>query len=132
MERALIMLKPDGVGLGLEAVVRERLGVVGLTVTCVRHVYLTADKILKLHPGHDQREHWPEYLKFMTSGPVCLIVCEGEDANAKVTEIKGTAWPNLCGLRGEYASSRLRNVMHSTESIEEAEAELEILADELG
>lgn len=132
MERALIMLKPDGVALGLEEVVRERLNAVGLTDVCVRYTHLIAERILQLHPGHDQRNHWPEYLEFMTSGPVCLIVCEGEDANAKVTEIKGMAWPNPRGLRGEYASSRLRNVMHSTESVEEAEAELKIFADELG
>jgi len=132
MERALIMLKPDGVALELEAVVRERLSVVGLTVTCVRYGHLTEDKILRLHPGHDQREHWPSYLEFMTSGPICLIVCEGENANAKVTELKGTARPKPHGLRGEYASSRLHNVLHTTENSEEAEAEFKIFAEELG
>lgn len=132
MERVVIVMKPDGVALGLTEEVKLTLGRMGLILICEKPLQLTRELILEWHPGKDQATFWPEYVDFLISACCFLMVWEGEDARNKALTLKGSTKPPT-GLRGRYAVGRVRNVIHSSESEEETQRELKLFfSTELG
>lgn len=131
-ERTYAMLKPDGVKMGLFPEVVERFKNVGLEITHTKEMVLN-EEILKEHYAHvADKPFFPELEKYMLSGPVIAMIVEGEDAVNRVRELMG---PTNCKealpgtIRGDYGSKddktcRTYNVIHGSDSVENAEIEV--------
>lgn len=131
-ERTYAMLKPDGVKMGLFPEVVERFKNVGLEITHTKKMVLN-EEILKEHYAHvADKPFFPELEKYMLSGPVIAMIVEGEDAVNRVRKLMG---PTNCKealpgtIRGDYGSKddktcRTYNVIHGSDSVENAEIEV--------
>jgi nucleoside-diphosphate kinase len=76
---------------------------------------------------HRQRPFFRDLVSFMTSGPVMLQVLEGADAVAKNREIMGATDPKKAAsgtIRADLASSIDQNVVHGSDSVENAATEV--------
>ena len=86
------------------------------------------EEILKEHYAHlTDKPFFPEIVDFMTSGPVVGMIVEGDDVvNGMRTLMGPTKWfEALPGtIRGDYASNTTANLIHGSDSVENAEIEI--------
>ncbi|KPU27714.1 nucleoside diphosphate kinase [Caloranaerobacter sp. TR13] len=129
MERTLVIIKPDGVKRGLigEIISRyERKGFKILDAKLIR-----ADrKILEQHYAeHKGKDFFEKLVAYMMEGPVMVMIIEGEDAIEIIRNMNGHKDPKkaLPGtIRGDYANSVTKNIVHASDSIEAAIREINI------
>lgn len=122
MEKTLILIKP-GFRFVLRELARE-IRACGLRVESFRVKALTREMVGRLYPHRVGVPRFEDMVLYLTSEPVVIMVVSGEGAVAKVLQIKGKG--NTHGLRKKYAPDSLHNVMHSSQTVEEAETEVSI------
>lgn len=127
MERTYIMLKPDCIQRGLMGEVIARIERKGYKITQARMMNLD-EAILREHYAHiADRPFFPETVEYMTSGPVFGMVVEGENAVKGMRILMGaTKFEEAAAgtIRGDYARSTGENIIHGSDSIENAEIEI--------
>jgi len=127
MQRTLVILKPDAVTRGITWKIIDRLESKGLKLVACKMVKLN-EEILKQHYSHlVDKPFFPDIVKFMTSAPVILQVWEGVDAVDVVrlmTWVTNARQAQPGTIRGDFAMSVARNVIHASESPEIAEQEI--------
>lgn len=127
MERTYIMLKPDAVKRKLVGEIISRIEKKGLEITAMK-MFMLNEEILKEHYAHiKDLPFFPEMVEFMTSGPVIGMIVEGDDAVQLMRTIMGKtkyleAVPGT--IRGDYAFSNPQNLIHGSDSVENAEIEI--------
>lgn len=129
MERTFVMVKPDGVKDGLVGECIRRYEARGLALVDLRLDRLTAE-IAQVHYGeHAGKPFFPGLVEHVTSGPVVLMVLEGEGAVAAARKTNGATNPldaEPGSIRGDFALEITANVVHSSDSVTTAEREIGI------
>lgn len=127
MERTYIMLKPDALKRNLIGEIICRIEKKGYKVVDIKMMILNED-ILKKHYSHiADKPFFPEIITYMTSGPVLAMIVEGENAVAGMRILMGaTKFEEAASgtIRGDYAMSTSENIIHGSDSIENAEIEI--------
>nr|WP_306473856.1 nucleoside-diphosphate kinase [Mogibacterium diversum] len=127
MEKTYIMLKPDCVKRGLMGEVISRIERKGYKIVDAKMMNLD-EAILKEHYAHlADKPFFPEIVAFMTSGPVLGMIVEGENAVQGMRIIMGaTKFEEATAgtIRGDFAHSTSENLIHGSDSLENAEIEI--------
>ena len=127
MERTYIMTKPVAHERKLIGKIISRIEEKGYTITKMQMMNLTED-VLKEHYAHiADKPFFPEILKSMTSGPVVAMIVEGPEVVLGMRILMGpTKWYEaLPGtIRGDYANNTGENILHGSDSVENAEIEI--------
>ena len=127
MERTYIMLKPDAIKRGLIGEIISMIEKKGFYITDMKMFKLN-EEILKEHYAHlIEKPFFPEIVEYMTSGPVLGMIVEGEEVVKGMRKLMGaTKWleaePGT--IRGNYANSTTMNLIHGSDSVENAEIEI--------
>ena len=127
LERTLSIVKPDGVGRNLIGDVYQRFERAGLRVVAARMLQLTQRQAEGFYAVHRERPFFRDLCTYMTSGPVMVQVLEGESAVALNREIMGATDPKKAApgtIRADLASSIEENVVHGSDSAENAAREI--------
>jgi len=133
MEQTLVLIKPDSVQRGLVGEILRRFERKGLKLVAMKMVKLK-DAVLKEHYAHVVDEpFFADLSHFMSSSPLVAMVLEAPNAVEIVRKIAGDKY-ELGSVRGDFAGSFQldgpRNVIHSSDSIETAEREIDRFFDE--
>lgn len=127
MERTYIMLKPDCVRRGLMGEVIGRIERKGFAIIRAEMMQLD-EAILREHYAHLlDKPFFPELVDYMTSGPVLAMVVEGENAVRGMRILMGaTKYEDAAAgtIRGDLATSTTENIIHGSDSPENAEIEI--------
>ena len=127
MEKTLIIFKPDCLRKRLMGTVLGRFERAGFTIAGCKMAKLEPD-LLKEHYAHLADEpFFPGISAFMESGPVVVMILEGENVIRKVRELVGPTDSVLAPtgtIRGDYGDNAMRNVVHASDSLESAQAEI--------
>lgn len=127
MERTYIMLKPDCIKRKLMGKVIARIEDKGYSIVDAKMMTLD-EKILKEHYAHlAGKPFFPEIVSFMTSGPVFAMIVEGENAVKGMRNLMGpTQFEEAVAgsIRGDYAFSTGENIIHGSDSVENAKIEI--------
>jgi nucleoside-diphosphate kinase len=126
-ERTLSIIKPDGVEKGIIGKVISRFEEKGLKPIAVRLAQLSKKEAEGFYAVHKARPFFNDLVTFMTSGPVVLMVLEGEGAVAKNREIMGATDPAKAAagtIRKDFASNIEKNTVHGSDSLENAKIEV--------
>ena len=127
IEKTYIMLKPDGVKRGLMGEVISRIERKGYKIVDAKMMNLD-EAILKEHYAHlADKPFFPEIVSFMTSGPVLGMIVEGDNAVQGMRIIMGaTKFEEATAgtIRGDFAHSTSENLIHGSDSLENAEIEI--------
>ncbi|WLD77018.1 nucleoside-diphosphate kinase [Mogibacterium neglectum] len=127
MEKTYIMLKPDCVKRGLMGEVISRIERKGYKIVDAKMMNLD-EAILKEHYAHlADKPFFPEIVAFMTSDPVLGMIVEGENAVQGMRIIMGaTKFEEATAgtIRGDFAHSTSENLIHGSDSLENAEIEI--------
>ena len=123
IERTLSIIKPDGVEKGVIGRVISRFETAGLKPVAIRLARLSQAEAEGFYAVHKARPFFGDLVKFMTSGPVVLMVLEGEGAVAKNRDIMGATDPAKAAagtIRKDFASDIEKNTVHGSDSVENA------------
>jgi nucleoside diphosphate kinase len=92
-ERTLSIIKPDGLEKGIIGKIITRFEENGLKPVAMRMQHLSQREAEGFYAVHKARPFFKDLVTFMTSGPVVLMVLEGENAIAKNREVMGATNP---------------------------------------
>ncbi len=98
-----------------------------LRISAAKFAQLSKEKAEGFYIEHKDRPFFGELVDFMTSGPVLLMVLEGDNAVAKNREIMGATNPAEAAegtIRKLYAKSIGENAVHGSDSAQSAEREI--------
>ncbi len=127
IEQTLSIVKPDAVANNLIGEVLGRFEKAGLKIVAAKMVHLTVDQAKAFYAVHAQRPFYNDLVTFMVEGPVLISVLEGEGAVAKNRAIMGATNPKDAApgtIRKDLAESLDRNVVHGSDSLENAKIEI--------
>jgi nucleoside-diphosphate kinase len=127
IERTLSIIKPDGIEKGIIGKVISRLESASLTPVGARMVHLSRAEAEGFYAVHRTRPFFQGLVEFMTSGPVLLMVLEGESAVAKNREVMGATDPRKAAegtIRRDFGSDIEKNTVHGSDSPETARTEI--------
>lgn len=126
-ERTLSIIKPDGVGKNLIGEVIGRFEKAGLRIVAAKMMHLSKEKAEGFYAVHRQRPFFNDLVSFMTTGPVMIMVLEGENAINKNRMIMGATNPKEASagtIRADFATSIDENMVHGSDGPETAETEI--------
>ena len=133
VERTLSIVKPDGVARNLIGDVYRRFEGAGLRIIGARMMHLTRSQAEGFYAVHRERPFFRDLCAYMTSGPVMVQVLEGDSAVERHREIMGATDPKQAApgtIRADLATSIEANVVHGSDSAENAAREIGYFFDE--
>jgi nucleoside-diphosphate kinase len=127
MQKTLILLKPDAVHRRLVGTLIQRFEQKGLRLAGLKLVQASRDLAEKHYAVHKGKPFYEPLLKFLTGGPTVAMVWEGREAVAVARTLMGatdgTKAPPAT-IRGDFALSVQNNLVHGSDSPENAAAEI--------
>ncbi|MEZ0289497.1 MAG: nucleoside-diphosphate kinase [Sulfolobales archaeon] len=128
-ERTFVMIKPDGYSRRLVGEIISRIERKGLKIVGLKLIKMSREQAEKLYAVHKNKPFYNDLVKFVTSGPVVVMVVKGESAVEVMRVLIGPtdgrrAPPGT--IRGDFALSIQENIIHASDSVENAEYELSI------
>ena len=127
IEQTLSIIKPDAVGQNQIGNIIEYFEREGLNVVAAKMLQLTPDKAKEFYAVHKDRPFFQELVDFMTSGPILVMVLEGENAVSRNRQIMGPTDPSKAPsgtIRADFATSIERNAIHGSDSPQTAKDEI--------
>ncbi len=129
MERSLVLIKPDAVRKNLIGKIISIYEGNNLKVIALRMENITKEFASKHYEEHIGKDFYMPLLDFITSGPLCALVLEGENAIERIREINGNTNPEKAKegtIRKMYASGKTENCVHASDSLDSAKREIEL------
>lgn len=127
IERTFSIIKPNAVEDNNIGNIIARFEKEGLRIAAAKCTQLSKEKAEGFYIEHKERPFFGSLVGFMTSGPVMLMVLEGENAVTRNREIMGATNPAEADegtLRKLYAKSIEANAVHGSDSQQSAEREI--------
>ncbi len=127
IERTLSIIKPDGLEKGVIGKIIARFEEHGLKPVAIRLAQLSPREAEGFYAVHRARSFFKDLMTFMTSGPVVLMVLEGENAVQRNRDIMGATNPANAAagtIRKDFATDVEKNTVHGSDSLETAKAEI--------
>lgn len=127
VERTLSILKPDAVAKNAIGEIVARLEKAELKVIAARMKHLSKAEAEGFYAVHKERPFFGDLVSFMISGPVLVMVLEGENAVAKYRDVMGATDPKKAEpgtIRADFAESIDENACHGSDSLENAAIEI--------
>lgn len=132
MEKTLSIIKPDAVAKGFIGKIIDRFESNGLRIAGIKKLHLSKEQAQEFYAIHKDRPFYNDLVKFMTSGPVVVMVLEGENAVLKNRELMGATNPKEADkgtIRADFAESIEANAVHGSDSLENAKNEVAFFFD---
>jgi len=126
-EQTLSILKPDAVEHNQIGEIVEYIENAGLKVVGSKMVQLTPEQAKAFYAVHKDKAFYNDLVAFMTSGPVEVLVLEGEDAVAINRQIMGATDPGKASpgtIRADFGTDVQRNAVHGSDSLPNAKKEI--------
>ena len=127
MERTLSIIKPDGVAKNIIGEVVKRFETAGIKIAAMKMIQLTKTQAQGFYAVHKERPFFDSLTDFMTSGPIVVMVLEGEDVIARNRQLMGATnfkEAEEGTIRREFATDIEKNVVHGSDAPETAAFEI--------
>ena len=127
MEQTLSIIKPDAVKKNVIGKIITRFEDNGLRIAAAKKVQLSKCEAKEFYAVHKDRPFYNDLVEFMISGPVVVMVLEGDNAVAKNRELMGATNPKEAApgtIRADFADSIDANEVHGSDSKENAAIEI--------
>ena len=127
MERCFVMLKPGVINRRIAGEIISRLEKKGLKLVGLKLMQITPELAGKHYAEHKEKSFYGELVDYITSAPVIAMVWQAEECVALVRKLVGStkvldAAPGT--IRGDYALHTNVNIIHASDSPENAEREI--------
>ncbi len=133
MEKSFVMIKPDGVQRELIGEIIGRFEKKGVKIIGLKLMILTKENAERHYDCHKDKKFFEDLIRFITSGPVIAMVFEGENVINIVRKMVGATDPTNAHpgtIRGDFVLDMGQNVIHASDSLENAKREIKIFFEE--
>lgn len=133
MEQTLILIKPDGVERGLTGPIISRFERRGLKIAALKMLPVSNELARKHYAVHAGKPFFEPLIDYITSSPVVAMVLEGPQAVQVARNTIGATKPveaTAGSIRGDFGLMVGRNLVHGSDSPENAAAEIALWFDE--
>lgn len=127
MERTLSIIKPDGVSRGLVGEVIGRFEKNGIKINAMKMIWMTKEEAKGFYAVHEQRPFFDSLTDFMSSGPIVVMMLQGDNVIAKNRELMGaTNFKEAAEgtIRRDFATDIEKNIVHGSDAPETAAIEI--------
>ncbi len=128
MEYTLSIIKPDGVSRGLIGEVIKRFEEAGIRIAALKMLHLNKEEAEGFYAVHRDKPFFDSLTDFMSSGPIVVMVLEGEDVIGRTRRLIGAtdyrkAEPGT--IRADFATGIEKNIVHASDAPETAATEID-------
>jgi len=133
MERTLVLVKPDGVQRGLIGKIVDRFEIRGLKLVGLKFIQMSDELAAQHYAVHVGKPFYESLVSYIVSGPVAAMAWEGDDVISIVRATMGITNPAAAPpgtIRGDFGVEIGRNLVHGSDSPENAQYELNLFFDD--
>jgi len=126
-EQTLSIIKPDAIERNLEKKIKSFFEKNNLKILNSKKVKITKDEAAEFYKVHQTKPFYEDLCNYLSSGPIVVMILEGEQAIAKNREMMGSTDPSKAEegtLRKMYGISIDKNSVHGSDSVENAKKEI--------
>jgi len=126
-ERTLAIIKPDAVKQKAIGDIIRRYEMAGLRPVAIRMMQLSKAAAEGFYEVHRRRPFFDSLTKFMASGPVVVLVLDGDDAIKRHRDLMGATDPAKADpgtIRAVYGTTIEHNAVHGSDSPDTARFEI--------
>ncbi|MDD8021406.1 MAG: nucleoside-diphosphate kinase [Acidobacteriota bacterium] len=126
-EKTLAIIKPDAVKKRVIGRIIQRIEDEGFNILGLKMVKLSLEEAKQFYSVHKEKPFFNGLTEFMSSGPVVVMLLEGENAIKHWREVMGATNPAEARpgtLRREFGFSIERNAVHGSDSSQTAQTEI--------
>ena len=132
IEQTLSIVKPDAVERNLENRIKYFFKEKNLKILKSKKVHITKEEAAEFYKVHQTKPFYQNLCNYLSSGPVVVMVLEGDEAVSKYRQIMGATDPLKADkgtLRKMYGLSIDKNSVHGSDSAESAKTEIDFFFD---
>ena len=133
MEKSLVLIKPDAMQRSLAGTIITRLEKQGLRLVAIKMLHLDKALSQRHYAVHKDKPFFNGLVDYISSATIIATVFEGEEAIAVIRKIMGATDPAKAEagtVRGDFGLDIEHNSVHSSDSAETAEQEIELFFSE--
>ena len=126
-ERTILFIKPGGVIRGLVGAIVTRIERKGLLITAMKLLRLDKSQAEIFYDVHRGKPFFKSLVEHVVSGPILAMVVEGPEVISVIRRLVGKTSSFEAGVgtvRGDFGVSVTKNVVHASDSVENAEREI--------
>ena len=128
LEKTLSIIKPDAVERNLENKIKSFFIENNLKVLKSKKIKISKDEASEFYKVHQTKPFYNALCEYLSSGPIIVMILEGENAVLKNRELMGATDPLKAEegtLRKMYGISIDKNSVHGSDSVENAKIEID-------
>ena len=128
LEQTLSIIKPDAVERNLENEIKSFFTSNNLQIAKSKKVKISKEEASEFYKVHQTKPFYNDLCSYLSSGPIIVMVLEGNNAVLKNRELMGATDPLKAEegtLRKMYGLSIDKNSVHGSDSIENGKIEID-------
>ena len=128
IEQTLSIIKPDAVERNLADEIKNIFIKNNLNIKESKKIHITKDEASEFYKVHQSKPFYNELCVYLSSGPIVVMILEGENAVLANRRLMGATDPKKADkntIRKLYGISIDKNSVHGSDSIENAKKEIE-------
>ena len=128
LEQTLSIIKPDAVERNLVEEIKNIFNKNNLNIKESKKIHITKDEASEFYKVHQSKPFYSDLCAYLSSGPIVVMILEGDNAVVLNREIMGATNPKEAAentIRKLYGISIDKNSVHGSDSIDNAKKEIE-------
>ena len=128
IEQTLSIIKPDAVERNLEDKIKSFFVKKDLKIIKSKKVQISKEEASEFYKIHQTKPFYNDLCNYLSSGPIIVMILEGEEAISKNRQIMGATDPSKAEegtLRKMYGISIDKNSVHGSDSLENGKKEID-------
>ena len=126
-EQTLSIIKPDACERNLSDKIKAIFSKNNLSILNSKKLHISKDEAAEFYKVHQSKPFYDQLCNYLSSGPIEVMILEGENAILKNREIMGATDPKNAKdgtIRKLYGISIDKNSVHGSDSVENAKIEI--------
>ena len=127
IEQTLSIIKPDAIERNLSDKIKSIFSKNNLRIIETKKLQISKDEAAEFYKVHQSKPFYDQLCNYLSSGPIEVMILQGDDAVTKNREIMGATDPKNAEkgtIRKLYGISIDKNSVHGSDSVDNAKIEI--------
>tara|TARA_B100001245_G_C22571362_1_gene284504 strand:+ start:126 stop:527 length:402 start_codon:yes stop_codon:yes gene_type:complete len=128
IEQTLSIIKPDAIERNLDIKIKNFFEKKNLKISRSKKVKISKEEAAEFYKEHQTKPFYNNLCDYLSSGPIVVMILEGENAVSKNRQLMGATDPTKAKegtLRKMYGLSIDKNSVHGSDSVANGKIEID-------
>ena len=128
IEQTLSIIKPDAIERNLDIAIKNFFEKNNLKISRSKKVKISKEEAAEFYKLHQTKPFYNNLCDYLSSGPIVVMILEGENAVSKNRQLMGATDPTKAEegtLRKMYGLSIDKNSVHGSDSVANGKIEID-------